>query len=86
MHVRYLDPEHYPGLAQKFQIASKEGVVVVCNGPCETAKGTTKAVDVSEQSLTRAVRQAVSSKKKVYFVSGHGEVDPDERRARARRR
>ena len=78
VHVRYLDPEQYPGLAQKFQIASKEGVVVVCNGTCETAKGTTKAVDVSEQSLTRAVRQAVSSKKKVYFVSGHGEVDPDE--------
>ena len=65
-------------LAWKFQIASKEGMVVVCNGPCETAKGTVKAVDVSEQSLTRAIRQAVSSKKKVYFVQGHGEVDPDE--------
>ena len=78
LHVRYLDPDHNPGLAGKFQVASKEGMVVVCNGPCETAKGTVKAVDVSEQSLTRAIRQAVSSKKKVYFVQGHGEVDPDE--------
>ena len=78
VHVRYLDPDHNPGLAQKFQVASKEGMVVVCNGPCETAKGTVKAVDVTEQSLTRAIRQAVSSKKKVYWVQGHGEVDPDE--------
>ena len=78
LHVRYLDPDHNPGLAKKFQIASKEGLVVVCNGPCETAKGTVKAADVSEQSLTRAIRQVVSSKKKVYFVQGHGEVDPDE--------
>src|SRR5512139_2686771 len=31
--VRFLDPNQNPGLAQKFQIANQEGVVVVCNGP-----------------------------------------------------
>jgi ABC-type uncharacterized transport system involved in gliding motility auxiliary subunit len=76
--VRYLDPNQNPGLAQKFQIANQEGVVVVCNGPCETAKGTVKATEVSEQGLTRAVRQAVSAKKKIYFLKGHGEASPSD--------
>jgi ABC-type uncharacterized transport system involved in gliding motility auxiliary subunit len=78
--VRYFDPNERPDLAQRFQISSKEGVVVVCAGPCETAKGTVKAVDMTEQSLTRAVRQAISSKKKIYFLKGHGEADPNEQK------
>ena len=78
MKVRYFDPNERPDLAHKFEIASKEGVVVVCDGPCETAKGTVKAVDVSEQSLTRAIRQAVSTKKKIYFLKGHGEAGPSD--------
>jgi len=78
--VRYLDPNENPGLAQRFQISNKEGVVVVCDGPCDTAKGTVKAVDLTEQSLTRAVRQAISSKKKIYFLTGHGEADPDDKK------
>jgi ABC-type uncharacterized transport system involved in gliding motility auxiliary subunit len=78
--VRWLDPNENPGLAQRFQISSKEGVVVVCSGPCETAKGTVKAVDMTEQSLTRAVRQAISSKKKIYFLKGHGEADPNDQK------
>lgn len=80
VRVRYFDPNERPDLAQRFQIASKEGVVVVCSGPCETAKGTVKAVDMTEQSLTRAVRQAISSKKKLYFLTGHGEADPSEQK------
>ncbi|MFI5314688.1 MAG: GldG family protein [Myxococcota bacterium] len=78
--VQYLDPNEHPDLAQRFQINAKEGVVVVCSGPCETAKGTVKAVDMTEQSLTRAVRQAISSKKKLYFLKGHGEADPNEQK------
>jgi ABC-type uncharacterized transport system involved in gliding motility auxiliary subunit len=73
--VRYFDPNERPDLAQRFQVTSKDGVVVVCAGPCETAKGTVKAVDMTEQSLTRAVRQAISSKKKLYFLKGHGEAE-----------
>ena len=76
--VRYFDPNERPDLAQKFEISSKEGVIVVCDGPCETAKGTVKAVDTSEQALTRAVRQAVSAKKKIYFTKGHGEAAPSD--------
>lgn len=76
--VKYIAPNERPDLAQKFQIANKEGVIVVCDGPCDTAKGTVKAVDASEQSLTRAVRQAVSAKKKIYFLKGHGEASPND--------
>jgi ABC-type uncharacterized transport system involved in gliding motility auxiliary subunit len=79
--VKYIAPNERPDLAQKFQIANKEGVIVVCDGPCETAKGTVKAVDASEQSLTRAVRQAVSAKKKIYFLKGHGEASPSDEKA-----
>jgi gliding motility-associatede transport system auxiliary component len=78
--VKFFDPNERPDLAQRFQISSKEGVVVVCSGACETAKGTVKAVDMTEQSLTRAVRQAISSKKKIYFLKGHGEADPEEKK------
>ncbi len=76
--VSYFDPNERPDLAHRFEISTKEGVVVVCDGPCETAKGTVKAVDVSEQSLTRAIRQATSSKKKIYFLKGHGEASPSD--------
>ncbi len=76
--VHYFDPNERPDLAHKYEIANKEGVVVICDGPCETAKGTVKAVDVSEQSLTRAIRQAVSTKKKIYFLKGHGEAGPND--------
>jgi ABC-type uncharacterized transport system involved in gliding motility auxiliary subunit len=76
--VKYIAPNERPDLAQKFQVSNKEGVIVVCDGPCDTAKGTVKAIDATEQSLTRAVRQAVSAKKKVYFLKGHGEANPDE--------
>jgi ABC-type uncharacterized transport system involved in gliding motility auxiliary subunit len=79
--ARYLDTNSNPGLARRFEISNQEGVVIVCDGPCETAKGTVKATDLTEQSLTRAIRQAVSTKKKIYFLSGHGEADPDEEKA-----
>lgn len=76
--VSYFDPNERPDLAHKFEISNREGVVVICDGPCETAKGTVKAVDLSEQALTRAIRQAVSTKKKIYFLKGHGEASPSD--------
>jgi len=78
--VRFFDPTERPELAQTFQITSKDGVVVVCSGSCQTAKGTVKVTDLTEQALTRAVRQAISSKKKIYFLKGHGEADPEEKK------
>ncbi len=76
--VSYFDPNERPDLAHRFEVTNREGVIVVCDGPCESAKGTVKAVDVSEQSLTRAIRQAVSTKKKIYFLKGHGEAGPND--------
>ncbi len=73
--LRFFDPNRRPDLAARFDIRS-QGVVIVCNGSCETATGTVRITEVSEEQLTRAIRGAISSKKKVYFVTGHGEASP----------
>jgi ABC-type uncharacterized transport system involved in gliding motility auxiliary subunit len=78
--LSWFPPNEHPDLAQRFQVASSEGLVVVCSGPCETAKGTVKVSELTEQSVTRAVRQVLSSKKKIYFLQGHGEADPGDRK------
>lgn len=78
--VRWISPNEHPDLAQRFQVGSGEGLVVVCAGPCDTAKGTVKVAEVTEQAVTRAVRQVLSSKKKIYFLQGHGEADPADRK------
>lgn len=70
--LRFFDPNQRPDLATRFDIRS-EGVVIVCDGPCATASGTVRVTEVSEQQLTRAIRGAISTRKKVYFVTGHGE-------------
>lgn len=71
------DPQRRPDLAERFEI-SQNAVVLVCGGPCDTAKGTARVVEMSEEQLTRAVRSVISEKKKVYFLSGHGEGDIDD--------
>ncbi|HTO05581.1 MAG TPA: GldG family protein [Myxococcota bacterium] len=78
--LNWFSPTEHPDLAQRFQVASTSGMVVVCSGPCDTAKGTVKVTDFTEQALTRAVRQVLSSKKKIYFLQGHGEADPEDRK------
>ena len=73
--LKFFDPNRRPDLAARFEIRS-DGVVIVCGGPCESASGTVRVTGVSEQQITRAIRGAISSKKKVYFVTGHGEAGP----------
>ena len=51
-------------------------MVIVCGGACETATGTVRLNEVSEEQITRAIRGAISRKRKVYFVTGHGEASP----------
>ena len=73
--LHFFDPNRRPDLAARFEIRS-DGVVIVCLGPCETATGTVRIDEVSEEQITRAIRGAISSKKRVYFVTGHGEAGP----------
>ncbi len=73
--VRIVDPNAHPQLATRFQVTAN-GVVVVCGGPCESAVGTARVSEPTEQELTKAIRSVLSGKKKVYYLTGHGEADP----------
>jgi len=73
----YHDPMRRPQLAERFDV-DREGVLIVCGGPCETARGTVRVVEPTEQELTRAVRSVISERKKLYFVTGHGEGAPED--------
>jgi ABC-type uncharacterized transport system involved in gliding motility auxiliary subunit len=73
--VRIVDPNAHPQLATRFQVTAN-GVLVVCGGPCESAAGTARVTEPSEQELTKAIRSVLSGKKKVYYLAGHGEADP----------
>ena len=76
----YHDPMRRPALAERFEV-DREGVLIVCAGPCDEATGTVRVVEPSEQELTRAVRSVISDRKKVYFLSGHGEGGIDDEEA-----
>jgi ABC-type uncharacterized transport system involved in gliding motility auxiliary subunit len=79
--VAYHDPIRRPELAQRFDV-ERDGVLIVCNGPCDEARGTVRVVEPSEQELTSAVRSVISERQKVYFVSGHGEAGLADEEAR----
>ena len=74
LKVTFHDPNARPDLAQRYQINTEQGVLLVCGGPCESAKGTARVSEVSESELTKAIRAVVSSKHKVYALAGHGEA------------
>jgi ABC-type uncharacterized transport system involved in gliding motility auxiliary subunit len=73
--VRVVDPNAHPQLATRFQVTTN-GVLVVCGGPCDSAAGSARVTEASEQELTKAIRSVLSGKKKVYYLTGHGEADP----------
>ncbi|MFQ5514644.1 MAG: GldG family protein [Myxococcota bacterium] len=75
IEIKVYDPNKRPDLAQQHEVRT-DGVLIVCGGPCESAKGTVRVTQVSEQELTKAIRRVISERKKVYFLTGHGEGDP----------
>lgn len=77
IRLGFFDPNRRPDLAARFDIRS-DGVVIVCNGLCESAGGSVRLTEVTEEQVTKAIRGAISSKKKVYFVTGHGEAGPQD--------
>jgi ABC-type uncharacterized transport system involved in gliding motility auxiliary subunit len=72
---RVVDPNASPQLATRHQV-NTNGVLIVCGGPCDQAPGTARVSEANEQELTKAIRSVLSTKKKVYFLAGHGEADP----------
>jgi ABC-type uncharacterized transport system involved in gliding motility auxiliary subunit len=74
---RVVDPNRDPQLATRYEIRSN-GILVVCGGGCDSAGGTARVMEASETEITRAIRSVISTRKKIYFVTGHGEGSPDD--------
>jgi ABC-type uncharacterized transport system involved in gliding motility auxiliary subunit len=71
VQVDYIDADKQPALARQYQIQAFGTIAVDYQGRTERVTGTT------EQDITNAIVKAVQGqKKKVYFVTGHGEHDP----------
>ncbi len=73
---RFVDPNRDPQLETRHDVRSN-GVLVVCGGACDSAHGTARVTTPSEEEITPAIRSVISTRKKVYFVTGHGEGSPE---------
>jgi len=70
--AKMIDPELSPGLARQYGIASYPATLVEAGGQKEQLSFG------GEQEITRAILKLTRpNKKKIYFVQGHGEHDPD---------
>lgn len=69
----FIDPDKSPELAEQYEI-SQYGTVHLAIGD-----ESTRLTEVSEQSLTNAlIRMTSAGRKLVYYVVGHGELDPED--------
>jgi len=70
--IDYVDPDSKPTIARQYQVQSYGTVVFEYKGRTE------RVVGDSEQDLTNGIIKVVSgAKRKVYFLQGHGERDPN---------
>jgi ABC-type uncharacterized transport system involved in gliding motility auxiliary subunit len=66
-----VDADRDPLTAQRYEITAVPTVIIEYDGRTERASST------SEQTLTNALKRIIEgTPKKVYFLQGHGEVDP----------
>ncbi|MCL4459739.1 MAG: GldG family protein [Chloroflexi bacterium] len=72
IQVRFVDPDRQPTLARQYQIASYGTTVFEYNGRKQKVMGS------DEQDVTSAILRVISNEsKKVYFLTGHGEMSID---------
>jgi gliding motility-associatede transport system auxiliary component len=70
--VQYIDADKKPGDAKQYQVTTYGTVVIDYKGRVERVNSS------QEQDLTNGlVKVLTGEKKKIYFVQGHGERDPD---------
>lgn len=70
--VEYIDAERNPLVAQQHEITSVPTFVIEYDGRTERAQSG------SEQTLTNALKRVIEGQpKKIYFLQGHGEADPN---------
>jgi ABC-type uncharacterized transport system involved in gliding motility auxiliary subunit len=77
VRFKIVDPNRNPALATRHEIRTN-GVLVVCGGDCASVDGTARVNEPTEEEITKAIRSVISERKKVYFVTGHGEGSPDD--------
>lgn len=80
VRFRVIDPNREPQLATQHEIRSN-GVLIVCGGDCDSATGTVRVTEATEEEITRAIRSVISRRKTIYFLTGHGEGSPDDTQA-----
>jgi ABC-type uncharacterized transport system involved in gliding motility auxiliary subunit len=77
VQIEYIDPDQNPTVAKQYEI-QQYGTIVV-----EYAGRTERTTMNDEQSVTNALKKVIEGQaKKIYFVQGHGERDPDVTEAR----
>lgn len=70
--IEYIDGDRSPMEAQKYEITTVPTVIL------EYAGRTQRTSTADEQGMTNALKKLIEGKaKKVYFLQGHGEHDPD---------
>jgi len=82
LRYQIFDPRQDIARVEQFEI-EQDGVLLVCSVQCEVAEGEPPSAKVritstDEQELAKAIRAVISEKRKVYFVTGHGESDPSD--------
>jgi ABC-type uncharacterized transport system involved in gliding motility auxiliary subunit len=72
VNVDYVDAERNPIEAQKYEITSVPTILIEYEGRTE------RATSGEEQTLTNALKRVIEGQpKKMYFLQGHGEPDPN---------
>lgn len=72
IRVRFVDPDKNPSLARSYGITMSGTTVFECQGRREQTTGS------EEQDFTSTLLKVISTeRKKVYFLEGHGECDPE---------
>ena len=71
-----VDPDKHPELAEKFKVSVMGTTHLQYGG--DNGEGT-NVTELNEEALTNAIiRVTRNTKKKIYFLDGHGEGDPDD--------
>lgn len=72
VNVEYVDAERNPLEAQRYEVTSVPTYLIEYEGRTE------RALSNSEQTLTNALKRVIEGQpKKIYFLQGHGEPDPE---------
>jgi ABC-type uncharacterized transport system involved in gliding motility auxiliary subunit len=73
LEFKFIDPERQPGMAVRYGITTSDVIILESGTKRKTVTGT------QEQDLTNALLNVTREKKpRIYFLQGHGELDPED--------